>query len=72
MSTLSLNEADQLVNTNDKFWWETYGKVLVKFMPSRWNTQMRPDGYYNRDWRGRNKWGRIKRVEVNDEGRFVL
>ena len=72
MTTLSLEDAETLVETNDKYWWETYAKVLVSFRPGRGAVYMRPDGYYNRGWRGKKKWGTIRRYEINNEGKFII
>lgn len=70
---LDLQQADALVTADDRVWWETYGKTLVSFRPGRGgNTQWRKDGYYNRAWRGKQKWGTIRRVEVSDDGTFRL
>lgn len=70
--TLTLEQADALVTKDDRVWWETWGKTLVRFTPSRFSTLMSVNGYRNPNWRGKNKWGTIQRVEVNDQGLFVL
>lgn len=70
--TLELADAERLVDSNDKYWWETYGKTLVSFRPHRFSTEFSKNGYYNRAWRGRNKWGFVKRIEVSNDGKFRL
>lgn len=70
--TLTLEQADQLVSDDDRVWWETWGKTLVSFRPARGAAYFRKDAYYNRNWRSRNKWGRIRRIEVGDDGLFRL
>ena len=72
--TLTLEQADNLASSDDRIWWETYGKTLVSFRPGRGgNTQWRKNGYFNRAWsRGRGNWGTIKRIEVSEDGLFRL
>lgn len=71
MNTITLDETVQLVDSDNKFWWETYAKTFVSFTPGRGSTVFRPDGYFHRGWfGGRGCWGTIKRHEVNDDGTF--
>lgn len=75
MKNLTLSDAETLVdNSNGKFWWETYGKTIVQFRPTRPDyARMRKDGYFNRNWsRGRGAWGTIRRYEVRDDGTFQV
>lgn len=69
--TLTLEQADTLVDNDDRVWWETFAKTLVIFRPGRGGTtQWRKDGYYNRGWRGRSKWGTTRRIEIGEDGLF--
>lgn len=70
--TLTLEQADTLTESDDRYWWETWGKTLVSFRPARGAAYFRKDSYYNRNWRSRNKWGTIRRFEVGDDGLFRL
>jgi len=71
--TLSLADADRLVDTNDRYRWETYAKVLTLFTPSRTSTLYRTDGWFNREWRrGKGQWGTLKRIEISEDGKFRL
>lgn len=73
MKTLTLEQADALVSTDDRYGWETYAKTLTFFRPSRRSVLMRKDGYYNRAWRfGKGQWGTLKRVEIGNDGLFRL
>lgn len=71
--TLTLEQADDLVTKDDRYWWETYGKTLVSFRAGRGPTYFKKDGYFNRAWsRGKGRWGTIRRIEVSNEGTFTL
>lgn len=71
--TLTLEQADALVTADDRVWWETYGKTLVSFRPTKGEMFFNKNAYFNRDWnRGRGKWGTIKRIEVGSDGLFRL
>lgn len=71
---LSLDEADALVTKDStKYWWETYAKTLILFTPARAGSHwFNKQAVYNRSWRGKNAWGTVRRVEVNNQGQFVL
>lgn len=70
---LTVDDVDTLVSSNDKMWWETYAKTVVSFRPGRGGGILfRTDAYYNREWRGKQKWGTIKRIEISDDGLFRL
>lgn len=70
--TLTLEQADNLVTADDRYWWETFGKTLVHFRPARGAAYFRKDAYFNRQWRSKNKWGTVRRFEVGDDGLFNL
>ena len=73
-NVMTVEQADVLVSKDPTVvWWETWGKTLVSFRPGRGgNTQWRKDGFYNRAWRGKQKWGTVKRIEVSEDGLFRL
>ena len=72
--TLTLEEADALVTKNDRYFWETYGKVLLSYRPARDSgVQFRKDAYFNRRWNfGRGRWGTVRRIHVSNEGTFTV
>lgn len=71
---MTVDEVDTLISIDStRMWWETYAKTFVSFRPGRGATYFKPDGYYNRRWRGRRgRWGTIKRVEISEDGMFRL
>lgn len=69
----TVSEVEELIASDPtKYWWETYAKVFVSFRPARGSVLFRKDGWYNRAWRGKNKWGTINRVEIGEDGLFNL
>lgn len=71
---LTLEEADALVDKDStKYWWDTYAKTLVLYTPTRAGSHwFKKDAVYNRRWRGRNRWGTVRRIEVNEQGLFEI
>lgn len=72
--TLTLEQANELIESDDRYFWETYGKTLLSYRPARdGGVQFRKDAYFNRNWnRGRGRWGTVRRIEVSDRGTFTL
>lgn len=71
--TLTLEQAADLVESDDRYGWEIYAKTLTFFRPSRHSVLMRKDGHFNRSWRrGKGQWGTLKRIEVGADGLFRL
>lgn len=68
---LTLDEAEALTKEDDRYWFE--GWVLISFRPARAGSHwFNKYAYYNRRWRGKNRWGTVKYIVPNSQGLYIL
>lgn len=68
----TVEKVDRLIDNDPHYWWDVYAKTLIHFTEGRGQTYFKKNAIYNRNWRGENKWGTARRIEVGSDGLFRL